>query len=58
MVAQVISAAEFERWLQAYGDAWIDRSPDAVVKLFSPDAAYHDEPFEEPMIGHAAIHQY
>jgi ketosteroid isomerase-like protein len=49
---------DFIDWLAAYGRAWMDGDPDAVVRLFAADAAYHETPYAEPMCGHAAIHRY
>lgn len=53
-----LDAAHFARWLQHYGRAWEQGDPDAIVKLFTETAAYHERPFAEPLIGHAAIHRY
>jgi SnoaL-like domain len=49
---------DFEQWLTRYGDAWTKGNPDAVVQLFSRDAAYYETPFDPPMRGSDAIHQY
>ena len=49
---------DFQRWLERYGRAWIEGDPDAVVELFSADAAYHETPFDDPMLGIEAIHRY
>ena len=49
---------DFQRWLARYAEAWIAGNPDAVVYLFSVDAAYYETPFDEPMIGTSAIHKY
>ena len=48
----------FERWLQAYGQAWETRDPAAVAALFTEDARYYETPFTESMRGRAAIHEY
>lgn len=48
----------FEAWMQAYGRAWQAGDPDAVTALFTADAAYHETPFDEPMVGREAIHRY
>ena len=47
-----------EGWLAAYGVAWEQGDPDAVVKLFTEDASYQVTPFREPMRGRPAIHEY
>lgn len=53
-----MARAAFERWLRQYGDAWIGGDPEAVLTLFSPDAAYFETPFDPPMVGHEAIRRY
>lgn len=49
---------DFQHWLARYGRAWVAGDPDAVVQLFSLEAAYYETPFDEPMIGTEAIHRY
>ena len=49
---------DFQQWLERYGKAWVEGDPDAVVQLFSADAAYYETPFDEPMIGTEAIRRY
>ena len=43
------------RWVEAYERAWRDDDVDAVAELFSDDATYLCSPYEEPIVGHAAI---
>lgn len=50
--------AHFTRWLTAYGRAWETGDAAAVVGLFAPDAAYHETPFDPPMVGLEAIAAY
>lgn len=45
----------FSRWLTAYGKAWSAREPEAMVALFSPNAAYREDPFDSATSGRAAI---
>ncbi len=45
-------------WLDAYGEAWKNRDPDAIAKLYTEDAAYYETPYDEPMRGLAAIREY
>lgn len=47
-----------EDWLDRYRQAWIDRDPDAVAPLFTEDAVYREQPYEEPYRGRAAIREY
>jgi len=49
---------DVRQWLNRYGNAWVAGDPDAVVQLFSADAAYYETPFDEPMIGTEAIRRY
>ena len=49
---------DFQQWLDRYGGAWVAGDPDAVIQLFSADAAYYETPFDAPMIGTEAIHRY
>lgn len=53
-----ISDWDFEDWMRAYGQAWEAGDPDAAALLFTVDAAYHETPFDEPMVGTQAIHRY
>jgi hypothetical protein len=50
--------ADFVDWLDGYGKAWTTGDPDAVVALFSNNAAYHETPFDAPLVGTERIHQY
>lgn len=54
----MIDAESFVDWLRRYGQAWIDGDPQAAAELFTDDAAYHEKPFEPPMVGRAAIVRY
>jgi len=56
MTAMTLMA--FEQWLERYGEAWVAGDPDAVVELFSANAAYYETPFDAPMVGAGAIRQY
>jgi hypothetical protein len=48
----------FAIWLEGYGSAWRTGDADAAVGLFTDSARYHETPFDEPMVGRDAIHQY
>jgi ketosteroid isomerase-like protein len=45
-------------WLARYRRAWIDRDADAASRLFTEDAIYREQPFQEPFVGRAAIRDY
>ncbi len=44
--------------VEAYGRAWQDFSGDAWVALFTEDAEYHGDPFDEPLVGHNALRSF
>jgi ketosteroid isomerase-like protein len=44
--------------LEAYGRAWESFDGDAWVSLFTEDAVYREDPFEEPLVGHLALRAY
>lgn len=45
----------FQRWLERYIDAWRLNDPAAIGDLFSADARYAYDPFDEALVGRAAI---
>jgi len=49
---------DFEFWLNAYGQAWENRSPEAATALFAEDGTYQVTPFVEPICGRKAIFEY
>ena len=46
------------RWVDGYEDAWRAGDLDAVEQLFSDDASYRPSPYEDSMVGHAAIKDF
>ena len=50
--------AAFESWLDAYGQAWVNRDPEAATALFAEGGTYQVTPFLEPMRGRKAIFEY
>ncbi len=48
----------FKSWLDAYGRAWESRDPQAATEIFAENATYQEVPFDEPMRGRDAIHDY
>ena len=48
----------FKAWFEQLGYAWENRDPEAAAALFTVDASYHEDPFEEPLHGRPAILQY
>jgi limonene-1,2-epoxide hydrolase len=56
---RVISApVDVEDWSERYRRAWEEADDDAVVALFTEDATYRSNPFEEPHRGHEGIRTY
>jgi hypothetical protein len=53
-----IDQAAFKSWLEAYGQAWEKRDPEAAAALFAEDGTYQVTPFLEPMRGRKAIFEY
>jgi hypothetical protein len=47
--------AGFQRWLDAYVEAWRTYEVDAIGELFSQDVEYRYHPWDEPVRGRAAI---
>jgi hypothetical protein len=47
--------AGFHGWLQRYIDAWRLNDPIAIGDLFSPDVRYAYDPFDEAIVGRAAL---
>ena len=56
--AKDLTTPALEAWLQKYGAAWEARDPAAAGKLFTPDATYHEMPFDAPKQGRAGIEEY
>lgn len=45
-------------WLEGYRQAWESRDPDAAAALFTPDARYREQPYQEPFKGAAGVRAY
>ena len=43
------------KWLEDYVSAWKSYNPQAIGELFSENAAYRYNPYDEPVRGRAAI---
>jgi ketosteroid isomerase-like protein len=56
--AQTPTNASVEAWLERYEQAWESRDADRAVALFTPDARYHEMPFDAPKSGSAGIREY
>lgn len=51
-------ATRYAALMERFGKAWEKGKTDAMVDLFTPDAAFFPGPFEPPARGHAGIHAY
>jgi ketosteroid isomerase-like protein len=51
----MIDRSSVAKWLQDYVNAWQSYDPGAIGALFSPDATYRYNPFDEPVWGRDAI---
>jgi hypothetical protein len=49
---------EYTDWLARYRRAWIERNADDASLLFTEDAVYREQPFQDPFRGRAAIRDY
>jgi ketosteroid isomerase-like protein len=49
---------QFRNWLDEYGRAWQSGDAKAVMTLFAPGASYYETPFDQPLVGLDAIHDY
>ncbi len=47
--------ADFTHWLARYVDAWRLNDAVAIGDLFSPDVRYAYDPFDEAVVGRAAL---
>jgi uncharacterized protein (TIGR02246 family) len=56
--AQSLTAAALEQWLAKYGQAWEARDPAKAAALFTPNARYHEMPFDPPKVGREGIAAY
>jgi ketosteroid isomerase-like protein len=45
-------------WIDGYRRAWEEADTDLVLTLFTEDATYRSNPFEEPYLGHEGIRMY
>ena len=45
-------------WVEGYRTAWETADTDLVLTLFTEDASYRSNPFEEPHLGHDGIRAY
>jgi len=51
-----LRARDIAKFLASYKEAWETRNADLAASLFTRDARYQQNPFEEPIVGREAIH--
>jgi len=49
---------DYAGWLERYRVAWIERDAEAASGLFTEDAVYREQPFQDAFVGRAAIRDY
>lgn len=54
----ILTHAHFEQWMETYGRASAEDDPRTSANLFAENAAYYENPFEEPITGREAIFDY
>ena len=47
-----------DQWLAAYRKAWMDRDPDAAAALFTADATYTEQPYQQAFAGSQGVRDY
>lgn len=51
-------AMSVEEWAEAYRKAWEERDPEAAAALFTEDATYRDNIYEDPHQGRLGVAEY
>lgn len=46
------------RVMEDYRRAWEHQDANLILSIFTEDATYHENPFNQPLAGHAAIRAY
>ena len=47
-----------QQWLDAYRQAWVDRDADAAAALFTADATYAEQPYQDAFVGSQGVRDY
>ncbi|HUO47179.1 MAG TPA: nuclear transport factor 2 family protein [Acidimicrobiia bacterium] len=50
-----MDTARFSEWFDRYRHAWRSHDPGEIAALFTPDAVYRADPFDEGVVGPEAI---
>ncbi|WP_300591691.1 nuclear transport factor 2 family protein [Microbacterium sp.] len=54
----MVTTEQVQQWLDDYRTAWETRDADAAAVLFTDDATYGEQPYEEPYRGREGVHAY
>ena len=58
MDAGTLRDMDLNEWIDGYRRAWEGGDTELVLTLFTEDASYRSNPFEEPYLGHDGIRAY
>ena len=47
-----------QEWLDAYRKAWTERDAEAAAALFTEDATYAEQPYQDAFVGRKGVHDY
>jgi len=47
-----------QQWLEAYRKAWMERDADAAAALFTEDATYAEQPYQDAFVGRQGVRDY
>ena len=47
-----------KQWLDAYAQAWVERDAAAAAALFTEDATYGEQPYQDPFAGREGVRTY
>ena len=53
-----IVSANLDEWIEGYRVAWENRDPAAAASLFTEDATYRSNIFEDPHVGRDGVRDY
>ncbi|MGP6203676.1 nuclear transport factor 2 family protein [Microbacterium sp. F2] len=54
----MVTTEQVQQWLDDYRTAWETRDADAAAALFTDDATYREQPYEEPYRGREGVRAY
>ncbi|MBL8548896.1 MAG: nuclear transport factor 2 family protein [Hyphomonadaceae bacterium] len=55
---RTLTESDFNAWLWRYKEAWETKNATAAGALFTENVIYREQPFEEQMVGRAAVEAY